>query len=632
MELFYMLVFLASLCGLMISVEKLLSIPCPQVPFVTSISLMSILYISSLLGLLLPISYLVFVAGLIYFCLNLYNCIKDNVLRNIMSPTIVFTKPLTSPLAIFGFLYCLNWFVFKDAYITLWDEFSAWGIFTKIAVEYDSIIAGFNNIPAAGYPRISALWQYYFILFVNEGEFRDGIAIFAQAVFFSSAAPIFLFSKNTGKYQILYHILSISCFFCLIYLFVEPVSSLYADSVLALCFGISIILYIANKQNKVQFLIINILLFSMVQIKPTGLIFASLAITVIAVYELCFMERRLSSKLIRLCVLAATILGSYISWSIIKFHSGITSPSIASRYSKFLSGLEDHQKVVVENFLYSLTYIGNNEIFVGYFAHPFGNLFTHPFGDFSLSPLYWTIIFLSFVFASSFYLQSWRDRTKHICLGVLLTIVVVIYTSLLLFTYMAIFSQYEAVRLASFRRYMGAVYLGVYLVLFFMLLQTEKKLLCVIFAGLIFCFTPTSILENISPNLSNSKRLDPLFRRLYNEIDPVISEMDKIPEPRVLYINQGGNGSLYVKFKFRAFPLYIDSPGLSVFSVATEERDEWAPWVRVFSAQELEDILERYDYLVICNDTDFFEQYGDVIDRSSLDLFNLDNEACRVRF
>ena len=553
-----------------------------------------------------------------------------------MSSTTIFTKPLTSPLAIFGFLYCLNWFIFKDAYITLWDEFSAWGIFTKIAVEYDSIIAGFNNIPAAGYPRISALWQYYFILFVNEGEFRDGIAIFAQAVFFSSAAPIFLFPKNTGKYQVLFHILSISCFFCLIYLFVGPVSSLYADSVLALSFGMSIILYIANKQNKAQFLIINILLLSMVQIKPTGLIFAFLAITVISIYELCFMERRLSSKLIRLCVLAATTSGSYISWNIIKLHNEIISPSIVRRYSKLLSDLEDYHKVVAENFLYTSTYIGNiheiraayanilEERFVGYFAHPFG--------DFSLSPLYWTIIFLSFVFASSLYLRSWRDRKQHICLGVLLTVVVVIYSSLLLFTYMAIFSQYEAVRLASFRRYTGAVYLGIYLVLFFMLLKTGKKLLCVIFAGFIFCFTPTSVLENISPDLSNSKRLDPLFRRLYDEIDPVISEMDKTSESRVLYINQGGNGSLYVKFKFRAFPLYIDVLGSAVFSVATEKRDEWAPWVRVFSAQELEDILERYDYLVICNDTDFFELYGDVLDRLDLGLFNLDNDTCRVRF
>ncbi len=629
-----LIVLLASLYGLMILVKKWLSIPYAQVPFVTLISLMSVLYVAGLCELLLQISWLVFLVGLVCFAMSLYkNTVgisRRTFFRRFISDRSLF------PLTAFGVLFLFSWFVFRNAYVTQWDEFSFWSIYTQVATNYNSMIAGFNDINKPDYPRITALLQYYFLLFLRGGSFHEGTAIFAQTVIFGSAVPVFL-SLPSRKYNVFLLCLITFCFYSLIDVFVLPVSSLYADSVLGLCWGMSMLLYLMNrKQDRVVLIITSLCLFSMVQVKEMGLVFACCTIFIVMLDEGFFSTFRLPVVLKRLGVLTAVVLVSFASWSMFKSYNGVVGPSFSidsGQVYDSLFDLEDYQKTTAENFLYSLIHIGNvaqtqsvfdeqhQDRFIGSFAHKFH------FFEFSLSPLYWAIIFVIFM-SLSYWLTGNPPRkifdrrsscmTFTICLLALLAA----YTCLILFLYMFAFSEYEAVRLASFGRYLGTAYLGLFLVLFYCVLRAEKKSLLVAFTILIFLVSPASIKPVL--NAFHKSDVQKYYDDLYGKIDPVIEEIkEKGGHPRILLINQGGRGNLYGQFKHRAFPLKF----AWFFSVNTEEKDGWPPETWIVSAKDFGLVLQKYDYLIIWNDSEFWDLYGDVVRRSTLkDIWILDND------
>ena len=237
MEFIYLFLLLASLYGLMILVQKWLSVPYTQIPFVTITSLLSVLYVAGLFGILWHVSHLVCLTGLGCLALHLYNAPRTFCRR-------LADRDSLLPLAAFGVLYFLSYFIWKDITFSVWDEFW-WGIFTKIITTHDSLIAGYNEITNKDYPRISAILHYYVILFLRRGDFDEGTAIFAQTIIFLSAVPVF-FAK---KYNPLLLVLIACCFFCLFYLFVLPICLIYNDSMLGLCWGMSVILYLINRNR-----------------------------------------------------------------------------------------------------------------------------------------------------------------------------------------------------------------------------------------------------------------------------------------------------------------------------------------------------------------------------------------------
>ena len=630
-----LIVFLASLYGLMILVKKWLSLPYAQVPFVTILSLMSVLYVAGLFELLLQISWLVFLVGLVCFAMSLYKSTMG-ISRRTFFRRLIYDHSLF-PLTAFSVLFLLSWFVFRNAYITVWDEFSFWGIFTKIATNYNSLIAGFNDINKADYPRITACLQYYFILFLKGGSFHEGTAIFAQTVIFWSAVPVFL---SFRKYNVFLLCLITFCFYSLADVFAMPVYSLYADSVLGLCWGMSLILYLINrKQDKIVLIITSLCLFSMVQVKEMGLVFAFFTIFIVMIDEGFFAPNiRLPVMLKRLTVLTAVVLVSYASWGMFKSYNGVVASSFSlssERIYDSLFDLQDYQRTTAENYLYSLIHIKTQAVldqqhqdrFIARFAHQFH------FFEFSLSPLYWAIIFVIFM-SLSYYLTGnptekiFDRRSRCVTFTICLLVSLAAYTCLMLFLYMFAFHQYEAVRLASFWRYLGTAYLGLFLVLFYCVLKTEKKSLLVAFIVTIVLFTPSSVLKPVF-NLFHESDTRKYFDDLYRKIDPVIEEIkEKGGQPRILLINQFGNGSLYIKFRHRAFPLKFGR----IFSVNTEDKDGWPPQTWIGSAEDFGLVLQRCDYLIVWNNSEFWDLYGDVVRRSTLkDIWILDNDRL-VRF
>ena len=633
-----LLLTLLSLYGLMILVRKWLSISYAQAPFVTIISLMSVLYVAGLFGLLWYVSWFVFLAGLVCFALSLYKRTRHS--ESDVFPSSIYDHSLF-PLTAFGVLFLLSWCVFRNAYVTQWDEFGFWSIFTKILTNYNAMIAGFNDIPKMDYPRIAALLQYYFILFLRGGNFHEGTAIFAQTVIFASVVPVFLLFRK--YYNVFFLCLITFCFYSLVDVFLLPVSSLYADSVLGLCWGMSILLYLINrKQDRVVLIITSLCLFSMVQVKEMGLVFACCTIFIVMIDEGFFSTFRLPVVLKRLGVLTAVVLVSFASWSMFKSYNGVVGSSFSLDIGQIydsLFDLEDYQKTTAENFLYSLIHIGNvaetqavfdeshQDRFIGSFAHQFR------FFEFSASPLWWAIIFiifmsLSYRLAGNTSKKIFASRSQCMTFTICLLVSLAAYTCLLLVFYTFVLSPYEAVRLASFWRYLGTAYLGLFLVLVYCVLRAEKKSLLVAFTILIFLVTPVSV----EPILNAFRKSDvqKYYDDLYGKIDPVIEKIKgKGGHPSILVINQRDNGFLSTVFYHRAFPLKVST---SLFSVHTEKKDGWSPLTWIVSADDFGLTLSRFSYLIVWNDEEFWELYGDSVRRSALKaVWKLDNDRL-VRF
>ena len=314
MQSFYLVILLASLYGLMMFVKNglRLSISYTQIPFVTVLLLMSILYVAALFGLLLQVSWLVFLTGLVYLAKCLGTCILYSERVHLLSSPDIDRMRQLFPLMLVGILYFLNWFIFRDSMFSRWDEWFTWGLFTKVLTNYDLLSTKMYDITHSHYPRITSIFQYYFILFLNNGKFHEGIAIFAQTVVFSSAVPAFLcFRRNLA----LLLIPSVFTFYCIIHLFnmygspdhYIPAYAIYADSVLGLCWGMSVILYISNRNKMESLIVTGIVLFSIVQIKEMGVFFAFSTILVVTIDKIFFHTSGFPAKLKQVGTLIAVV-------------------------------------------------------------------------------------------------------------------------------------------------------------------------------------------------------------------------------------------------------------------------------------------------------------------------------------
>ena len=620
MILFNLLLFLASFYGLMALSTERLSIPTPQAPFVTVVLLASMLYISALFGLLLWISWLVFIAGLVSAALFLRRHAQN------ISHEILIHRHSWYSAATFGVLFLAGRLITDGAYLAEWDEFSFWGIFPKILVYTNKLIADFDSINRAEAPRGTALLQYYFVLFLNGGVFRDDLAILAQVTLISSAVPAFLFSRDRcfRRPVISCFMLSLVVFvyYTIFGLFVKPIYSLLVDSAIALCWAMSIILYLMNKDTRNPMLASGAVLFFMVQLKEIALFFALTAIFVIAVEHALNSGLNIRRKAWSIGFLIAIVTASSVSWKFFLSLNGISGTFTVDMGA--LSNLEAYQLAIIENYLYSLIHLGDLpkqdwQLLVSEEADRVVSRFAYPIFGVSLSPIYWTILFIVFMLLFSLdkdlvAMLFVRKSTFYSFLFCLL-LVTFGYVCLILFLYLTTIDPWPAIRLQSFSRYIGTQYLGLFLILTFLIAMMKRSLFT--FFGFMMLFSPHAFLYMGSAMVD--KNLGLYLENRYRQIDPVIEKIkERQPRGRVIFINQGGSGSGYVNFKYRAFPLSFPADG--IFSLLPERKRNWSPETREISPDDFGMIIRdrKIDYLIVWNDGEFWESYGDVVRQSDL--------------
>ncbi len=637
LSLFYLLITLASLYGLMILVKKYLVLSNDQIPFVTMSALMSALYVGAVFGFLLEFSLVIFSSGIIIFLGSAYKILRERK---------KWYDPSWFAFSLFGILFLLNWILFRDYYLIRWDEFSFWGYFSKILVECHDIIANFNSINKADYPRGSAILHYYFILFINQGNFHEGTAIFAQASVLLSALPIFL--PDRKKYNIFFLTTIYLCFCASFYVFTTPIYSIYNDSILGLFWALAIILYLKNKNKEKAIPAIGIVLFCIVQIKQIGIVFGFFAIFIFSIDYLFFTHQKNALiKLRNIGFLVMIMFFSKISWDTYKYYHDVQISTFRFDLSKtHFFPQNDNLKKISKSYFYSLMYIGDitesvkalnekdEDRYIAKFGTPIhledkvnalNKLFNEKWSVKSkvkiwLSPFYWTIIFMFFSLLL-YYLKKKHieeeiltSKKRYFVFLCSILIALIGYLYLMLLLYMNNFGFVEAISLTSFDRYLGTFYIGIFFVLFYMTLRLENKTLTICFVTLIFLFTPGTLIETFAPR--NTLPVYPYLDNMHKRIDPVIKTIQREnKEAGIYFINQGGSGTSLVKIKYMMFPLnFIFFP----WSISTVKKENQRPSTRIVSVEKFAKYLQKCDYLIVWGNRGFWEQYGEAVKKADL--------------
>ncbi|TXN37619.1 hypothetical protein FVB32_04845 [Flagellimonas hymeniacidonis] len=660
-NLFILIVFLVSLLGIMVFVKRKLKISYEIVPVLSFAILMVVLYLANILGFLFECAFVVFIMGFafaIYLSYTYLYVKKVNLLFFLKNSS-------WQALWIFSILFFLNWIIFRSYIIVGWDEFSFWGFFTKILVQEHDLIAHFNDINKADYPRVTSLVQYYFNIFLNRGEYSEGVTIFAQTTVLASALSMFLPMFKKGN--LLYCVILSAVYFIMFFVFVQPIYLIYNDNVLALFWALSIITYLQSGNKKKGFGIALIFLVCLPLVKEIGVLFALFSLLGLAMDYLLF---RVHSKTERVAFLkrfgiaVMLVLLSKFSWSMLLHFHNVKNESFSLELSEIdLGNLQKFQHSTLENYKVAVSYIGNldtisekrraksRDAFVPKTASPinftdnvaainkiFNSELYKPGPDFlyninfSLSLVYWALLFM--VWSIIIFIVNWRTLDKRIFANKVnfwvfiasLLLILIAYALVLLILYLYSFGSYESIRLASYHRYTGTMLLGMFMIILFLTLTNKRgRGLSIGFIVFMLLFTPSSAMETFAPRHTNTRANN--IGAKNKLITPLIDELiDKDPNAQIMLIDQTSMGGLYVQFKYLAFPLSVKGP----WSYHPKKKVRLK--TRLTSTKEFYKLLREYDYIVIWNDKDFWESYGNMIKKSNIKgIWKLENKRKFVK-
>ena len=630
------ILLLASLAGLMIFAKRFIPAPAPFIPFLTMLALACGLYVGSLLGVLFYAALLAYALGLLAFVgLPLPSIVaamrqasppRASSTARALAAALVRT-PIAAPVGAFALLYCLSWLVFGGQRIFEWDEFN-WGLHTKVAIRYDDIFAWPEDLVAADYPRFGSLIQYFFSQFVSGGRFDEGVAILAQATIFAAAAAAFMTLGRIRFFAAPF--ICISFYFLVQGCVARPVSSLYQDAFLGVCWAMTLMTYLASRKSAgVRPLVATaIALFSLVQIKLIGVLLALFTVFIVSVDSFVF--RRGSYRLLvyRVAMLAAVVVISHLSWSFAKTLNGIGEGQFVFDFSDAATPFElkEHQKETVRNFVQFVLYGGDWSVseeaeagkdFFELREMTSPSTFGAPFRPYLLFvgrvpvPLsIWLAAFVAFAVA-----LCWPKPTTGysraetgLLLGLMASLLVV-YACVICVLYVTAFSVPESVQLASVERYLGSAVLGVFLVLFFVLLQTGRKVVLAGFMAITLVLLPSDAYLRWKQGLPQGwwqRQND----QLKSMIAPVAQELKAAgteraeeaggPEGSVLVVGQPFRDALNVQFRLWLFPARVSLAPLEELSTGNAEFD-----------------LRDHDHLIIWND-DFWTLHGEAVETAGL--------------
>ena len=631
------ILLLGSLTGLMVFAKRFLPLQASFIPFLTVLALASSLYVGSLLGVLFYVALFAYALGLSVLVGLPLTAVVASVRHAHTAPAWTTARalvvqlvrsPIAAPVGAFAVLCALGYVLFGWLHIVEWDEFSLWGLHSKVTARYDDILAH-EDIPAADYPRLGSLFQYFFSQFVGGGAFDESAVILAQVTIFAAGAAAFVTLGRVRFFAAPF--ICISFYFLVQVCIGRPVSSLYQDAFLGLCWAMTLITYLANRrEGGLRSLTATaIALFSLVQIKPIGLLLALFTLFVVTVDSCAFRPAGSNWRLLvnRVAVLAAVVAGSHLSWSLAKTLSGIGEGQFVFDSSDVaaLFEIEDWQKKTAANFVDFILYGGDpfvdEEVGEGLDwstrrAMNIPSTFVAPFRPYLLFvgrvtvPLsMWLFAFGAFAIALCCTTPTGKySRAELSLLLSLLAGAMVVYACVLCLLYVTVFEPGESVPLASVERYLGAALLGVLLVLFYLLLETSHRAALVVFVAVTVAILPADAGIRWRQGMPwGTLRIE--NDELKSMIGPVIWELETSgPEANVLLV--GDDPFLGVRLRYWLFPARVN--------MAWPDHDGRSPRQLLHTGLDFALDLQDHDHLVIWKYDDFWEHHGEAVEAAEL--------------
>lgn len=546
----------------------------------------------------------IIICSCLLYILSIINVIKNKTIKLFIKNT--FTLGFVAYVLLSAFML----FTISGKLFNAWDEFSHWGDIVKVMCEIDDF--GTNPVATSefkSYPPGMALFQYFLEkinLFITGKQFVEWLCNYSYSmVMFSFLMPIFSLFKNNRiipTFLLLISFISIPFVFYDYLVFKEVLIDPYLSFLL--CSGMLNLFW--NKDNNIlNRLNIYCVLFSLVLAKDTGLIFA-IFIGVAFIIEQCTYSKTWKNNnrliyIITICALSIAL--PKILWNI-----NIMINDVPIMFN----GKIDFRDLF--NVVTGRVYSYRTDTIINYFkAFVEEKLLLE---NFNINTNYIITFMVSYVCIFLIYLFNKDENNLNKKLTTITFIMLsIIFVVGMCVIYMYKFSEFEAVRHASFNRYHRIVLLAIWLYISISVLLTTDKAntpkIYILFTMLLFVISPIKTIkgyisrEHVNTSIAIRDSYQELINKTLNNCEA---------NTKVWFISQGNTGYEVRYFHTAVRPVLVDYYNAS--SITNVENCSKEYYNYLTSNDWRNRLLsDNYDYVAIYElDDDFYIMYSDMFE------------------
>lgn len=369
-----------------------------------------------------------------------------------------FRNLLTPGLVVYVLLYIIFIFINKNRLLSNWDEFSHWGLVVKNMFSFDAYGTTIDaTMNYKGYPPFTAIFEYFTQKVVNSYD-EGRIVVSMNLLYISMILPVFRnveWKKGLSK-LLIYIPLVLGIPMCM---YENFYTSIYVDAMLGVFMAYIIYMYFSQTEGVLKNVGICLGMVALPLIKTTGAGLAIFALAIILIDTIVKYKKDTKNKKIFhkkllwvLVFLICFIIGKF-SWDI---HLAVTNTaeawntdnaSLSNIISLVTGNGADYQYTTIKNFIKQFFTVSLN------------------FGMTSITNFAILLLFILYCIYTIYLVYRKKDETykQYIIADIALIVCYIIYMISLLILYLFTFSEYEALKLASYERYSYIPFVGMYL-------------------------------------------------------------------------------------------------------------------------------------------------------------------------
>lgn len=418
---------------------------------ITFLSITLLTYVLGLFNVMNLAFYIVIILDILGIGYILYSGIKKKI---------KWSELFTVGTVIYIFVSILLGIVLKNTYFTQWDEFSHWGSNLKAMVANDLLWSNnkWDGIHVV-YQPLAGIIEYWFCKL--NGGFSESVAyIGIDIAMCTLLLPMLRNLKYTIK-DLVKGILFVFSIFCLICLFRFSLTSIYIDLLLGIMFAIGVYIAIHTKKLEDKILLILILI-AMVELKTTGLLLDGIILMILffkKVVTRIVKDKKITKKawanLIKLILILVLLLVAYMSWSIYcKANDRVLDEKHDNNFITEIN-IKEFVKAIIQ-------YNCNNEKLQAISSNFYQALNEKQiiFG-LPVSTTIGILATLNIIMIGIYRKEEDKEEKENILVQILsFDIGFILYSFLLMATFMFAFTDREGRSLASFERYMSTFFIA----------------------------------------------------------------------------------------------------------------------------------------------------------------------------
>lgn len=587
---------------------------------ITCMGIGMILFLFGVIGFLKIGVYVVILISVILYIITLVRIIKSKsnwyiFAKNFFSVGFIFYSITSIVLSI----------LLHNQLASNWDEFSHWMDIVKVMTTLDDFGTNAQSFSMfKSYPPAMTLFQYMFqkvFLLVNPGqtfiEWRVYLAY--QLYFIGLFLPLFRYVKHR-EYLKVFSLASIIYFLPLCF-YRDVYYSLYIDPFLAILAGIGfalVIIYDRKDKDIFYSIYVWLIIATLILTKDAGIIFA-IFLALFYMIDYFLYEYKIKKEVFTKYSafhLLISILSIFVPKMLWKWKLKITGATIVFETHidfkvlfNVLTGKDDSYRVdVLKNYIYGLFEqyldIGYTNIRVNYIM------------------LFIILIFSLYIVLKFQVKKGIIIREEAMVCGFILLMQLVVFIIGMCIIYIFNFSEYEAVNLASFSRYMNIAFFATALPLFLLIWKTiilsnKSKIRIYLLYFIFFMLLITPLIAVV--DILSKKNFETAYewRQKYNMItDKIMDICDGDDLVYVISQEDAGIDRFVIKYNIRPNRVQDDY----VWSIGQPFYDGDI-WTTEKTAEEWQEELKEYDYVALYGLNDYFYENFSCIFAESEDIY-----------